>query len=61
MRTVQKIPQLQLFQAPLPKVSQWETLPYELRRRTVPLLARLLCEHHARKVTANYAKEVCDE
>jgi hypothetical protein len=61
MRNAEKIPQLQLFQAPLLKVPQWETLPYKLRHQTVPLLARLLCEHHARRVAANHAKEVCDE
>ena len=46
---------------PLPKVPQWEALPYELRRRTVPLLAQLLREHCARSVNANRAGEVCDE
>ena len=61
MRNVQQIAQLRLFQAPLPKVPQWEALLYELRRQTVPLLAQLLREHCARSVTANRAGEVCDE
>ena len=53
--------QFPLFQTPSPKIPQWEVLPYELRQRTVPLLARLLRQHYARGVTAKRVEETCDE
>ena len=36
-------------------------LPYEIRQRTVPLLARLLRQHYARSVAAKRVEEACDE
>jgi len=42
VKNTQRIAQFQLFQKSSSKIPQWEALPYELRRRTVPFLARLL-------------------
>jgi hypothetical protein len=61
VQNTQRIAQFQLFQTPSSKIPQWETPPYELRRRTVPLLAPLLRQQYARSVAAKRAEETCDE
>jgi hypothetical protein len=61
MQNVRQSGQFPLFQTPSPKIPQWEALPYELRQRTVPLLARLLRQHYARSVATKRVEETCDE
>jgi hypothetical protein len=61
MENVRQSRQFPLFQTPSPKIPQWESLPYEIRQRTVPLLARLLRQHYARSVAAKRVEEACDE
>jgi hypothetical protein len=61
MQNVRQSGQFPLFQTPSPMIPQWEDLPYELRQRTVRLLARLLRQHHSRSVSARRAEETCDE
>lgn len=62
MQNVRQSGQFPLFQTPSPKTPHWEALPYELRQRTVRLLARLLRQHYARRgVTTKRVEETCDE
>jgi hypothetical protein len=60
MQNVQQSGQFPLFQT-LSKIPQWEALPYELRQRTIPLLARLLRQYYVRSVAVKRAEETCDE
>ena len=52
--------QLELFLPPQ-KGPDYPALPPEVRQRIVPLLARLLQEHHARSLAAVPGREVRDE
>jgi hypothetical protein len=61
VQNTQRIAQFELFQTPSSKIPHWEALPYEPRRRTVPLLAQRLRQHYARSVAAKRAEETCDE
>jgi hypothetical protein len=52
--------QLALFQS-VPKVPQWEHLPWEVRQQTLRLLARMLSEHGTRTLASESTREASDE
>lgn len=55
-----KNPQLDLFHLPWDS-PDYRTLPPEVKRRTVQLLAQLLREHHEKRIAAVPGREARDE
>jgi hypothetical protein len=52
--------QLELFRA-RPLTPHWRQLPAEVRRQTLPLLARLLNDYRLVRRAATHGREVADE
>ena len=52
--------QLDLLQPP-PMIPRWEDLPAQVREQVLPLLVRLLKEHHLRDGEPESQREVGDE